>query len=179
MRIRPRQERDVPDLVGLADAVRAVDRWPPHRVGTTADFVTGGPVVTALVAEDGEGLIGHVAVHDRSADAVMELAQDALGVDRARLAVVARLFVDPRRRDRGVGRALLQAAADEVAAVGALPILDVWVELAPAVRLYERAGWRRLGTVTFSFDAPCGPGCLHAGSSLLSFVYSAPAGDPP
>jgi len=54
------------------------------------------------------------------------------------------------------------------------PILDVWMELEPAISLYERAGWNRLGEVTFSFRRPCGPDCLHSGSSIRSLVYSAP-----
>ena len=174
VRIRPRYERDVPALVELADAVRAVDRWPPHQVGTTEEFVVGPLPLAALVAESDHAVIGHVAIHERSAESVMAVAEDVLRVEREQLAVVARLFVDPRLRRRGVGGALLAAAVERVTASERIAILDVWEELDEAIGLYERNGWSRLGSVTFTFQEACGPGCLHPGSSLRSHVYAAP-----
>lgn len=161
-------------LVSLADAVRAVDRWPPHRIGPTKDFIAGSVPLAALVGEDDGELIGHVAVHERSARKVMALASDATGVEASGLAVVARLFVDPERRGRGVGMTLLEAAVEATIAAGRYPILDVWTELDGAIALYERAAWLRLGEVTFNLRDPCGPDCLHTDNSLRSFVYSAP-----
>ncbi len=111
MLIRARTQEDLPVLVDIANAVRAVDRWPPHRVGSTEDFVAGAGPLSALVAVANSNILGHVALHERSENSVMLLAADSLGVDVASLAVVARLFVDPRRRHSGVGRALLDAAA--------------------------------------------------------------------
>ena len=174
MLIRTRAPEDLSALVDIADAVRAVDRWPPHRVGSTKDFIAGADPLSALVAVDDATLVGHVALHERSAGSAMLLAADSLGVDVASLAVVARLFVDPRRRHSGVGRALLDAAAVEASRLHKHPILDVWTELHEAIGLYEVTGWRRLGSVVFSFRSPCGPDCLHEGSSLESFVYGAP-----
>jgi GNAT superfamily N-acetyltransferase len=130
--------------------------------------------LAALVAEDDGELIGHVAVHDRSAGSVMALASDAIGVEASGLAVVGRLFVDPERRGLGVGMTLLEASVEATIAAGRHPILDVWTELEDAIALYERAGWLRLGELTFTFKEACGPDCLHTDSSLRSFVYSAP-----
>ncbi len=179
MLIRARTQEDLPVLVDIANAVRAVDRWPPHRVGSTEDFVAGAEPLSALVAVDSSTLLGHVALHERSAGSVMLLAADSLGVDVASLAVVARLFVDPRRRHSGIGRALLDAAAVVATRLHKHPILDVWTELDQAIGLYEVAGWRRLGSVVFSFRSPCGPDCLHEGSSLESFVYAGPLSTAP
>lgn len=144
MRIRSRRESDIPPLVSLADAVRAVDRWPPHRNGPTKDFIASNVQLAALVAEDDGEIIGHVAVHDRSAGSVMALASDAIGVEASGLAVVARLFVDPERRGLGIGMTLLEASVEATIAAGRHPILDVWTELDDAIALYERAGWMRL-----------------------------------
>lgn len=174
MLIRTRAQKDIPVLVDMANAVRAVDHWPPHRVSSMEDFVVGADPLSALVAVYNSTLLGHVALQEGSADSVMLLAADSLGVGVASLAVVARLFVDPRRRRSGVGKALLDAAAVEATRLHKHPILDVWTELDHAIRLYEVAGWRRLGSVVFSFRSPCGPDCLHEGSSLASFVYAAP-----
>lgn len=174
MRIRPRADGDLPRLVSLADSVRAVDRWPPHRTGSTRDFIASSDPLAALVAEDDREVVGHVAVHDRSAATVMALASDTLGVEGSGLGAVARLFVDPARRGRGFGMRLLEASVEATIATGRHPILDVWTELDGAIALYERAGWVRLGEVTFTFRNPCGHDCLHSNGSLRSFVYCAP-----
>jgi GNAT superfamily N-acetyltransferase len=174
VKIRSSRESDIPPLVSLADLVRGVDRWPPHRVGTTKDFIAGSVSTAALVAEEDGELIGRVAVHERSAGSVMTLASNAIGVEASGLAVVARLFVDPQRRGRGVGMKLLAASVDATIAAGRHPILDVWTELEGAIALYERAGLLRLGEVTFTFKEACGPECLHTDNSLRSFVYSPP-----
>jgi GNAT superfamily N-acetyltransferase len=153
--------------------------WPPHGVGSTENFVAGADPTCALVAVDNSTLLSHVALHERSAGSVMLLAADSLGVGVASLAVVARLFVDPRRRHRGIGRALLDAAAAEANRLHKYPILDVWTELDQAIRLYEVAERRRLGSVVFPFRSPCGPDCLHQGPWLASFVYAAPSSSAP
>lgn len=86
MRIRARRENDLPRLAALADAVRVVDRWPPHRVGSTRHFIASAGTLAAFVAEHDGAVIGQVALHERSADAVMALAAGATGVDVAGLA---------------------------------------------------------------------------------------------
>jgi GNAT superfamily N-acetyltransferase len=127
------------------------------------------------VATDESGApVGHVALHDASAESVMDLACHVLGADRDELAVVARLFVDPKLRNRGVGGSLLRAVAEAAAELGRRPILDVWRELDSAIALYEHAGWVRIGEVTFTFSSSCTSDCLHTGSALRSVVYSAP-----
>lgn len=179
MRVRPRRDADIPELVELAEAVLIADRWPPHRVGSTRDFIVGSAPLAALVAEDEGKVVGQVLLHKNSAPQVMTIAADALRVDPQTFAVVARLFVDPRARRRGLGQLLFQAAESAARELDKHPILDVWTELESAIALYEGAGWRRLGEATFTFSSECGPECLHAGNSLRSFVYSAPTLEAP
>lgn len=104
----------------------------------------------------------------------MALASDVIGTKAENLAVISRLFVGPARRGQGIGEALLESAVKAATTRGRQAILDVWTELDRAIALYERAGWQRLGEVTFTFNRPCGPDCLHADDSLTSFVYSSP-----
>ncbi len=176
MQIRRRSESDVAALVHVADKVRAVDRWPPHHVDTTRSFIADTVPLVALVADDHGTPVGHVAIHERCAAEVMTLASDALRIDSDERAVVARLFVDPARRRQGIGRSLLGAAVEASTELERHCILDVWSELDDAIALYERAGWLRIGEVRLVFRSSCGPDCLHAGSSIRSFVYSAPRG---
>ena len=54
------------------------------------------------------------------------------------------LFVEPEARRRGVGRLLLEAAAEFGRHTGAVRLtLVTALDNAPAQALYERAGWRR------------------------------------
>jgi ribosomal protein S18 acetylase RimI-like enzyme len=62
------------------------------------------------------------------------------------LAAVGVLFVDPTATGRGVGTALLSTAVEHVRALGRVPVLDVVSESTRAVALYERHGWRVVGT---------------------------------
>lgn len=56
------------------------------------------------------------------------------------------IVIDPVRRGRGLGRALLAAFSAEAAARGATrAFLEVSVENAPAIGLYRGAGWQQDG----------------------------------
>jgi GNAT superfamily N-acetyltransferase len=92
--------------------------------------------------------IGHVSLaraHD-SDDAAI-LWQRTTGGDVSQLAILARLFVDPGHRNLGAG-ALLMGAAHRFAAERQLAVaLDVMLKDHGAIRLYEKLGYRRLGTI--------------------------------
>ncbi|WIB65774.1 GNAT family N-acetyltransferase [Curtobacterium sp. MCBD17_040] len=61
-------------------------------------------------------------------------------------AVVGLLAVDPAQQAGGVGRALLRAATDQLAALHySRAVLHALVDNTPAVHLYESEGWRALG----------------------------------
>jgi hypothetical protein len=82
---------------------------------------------------------------------VIDLATRALEVSAGQLGVVSRLLVSPTARGLGIGGRLLQAAADHATLVGLRPILDVHTVLDAAIRLYERNGWTRIGSVAVPF----------------------------
>jgi ribosomal protein S18 acetylase RimI-like enzyme len=65
-------------------------------------------------------------------------------VSIGRAFVLNDLFVDPTAQGRGIGEALLQAAARIARATGALYLeLETGVTNLAAQRLYERLGWKR------------------------------------
>jgi ribosomal protein S18 acetylase RimI-like enzyme len=65
-----------------------------------------------------------------------------------------RLYVEPSLQGRGIGGALLAAALSHPRLAGAARIfLQVWDRNERAVRLYERVGFRRVGTTTFTIGA--------------------------
>jgi len=148
VQIRLRAEADLDSCVRVAEAVRGIDRYPAYLTGSLHDFLASEDALAAWVAErDGE-IVGHVALHRRSSDAVLALASACLGQPSDRLAVVARLFVAPAERGKGFGRSLLNVATQDALARGLWPILDTLAAHAASVRLYENCGWLRAGVVT-------------------------------
>jgi GNAT superfamily N-acetyltransferase len=146
--IRARVEADLEPCEAIAREVHRRDGYPPYLPGDDLRrFLAGEEHLGAWVAEESGTLVGHVALHQRSSEAVMSLATEALGADAGSMAVVARLLVRPHQRRQGVGRLLLSEATTEAIRLGRQPILDVSTQFSAAVALYESAGWQRLGTV--------------------------------
>ena len=69
----------------------------------------------------------------------------ALGSPEYPEAEVHTIGVDPRARGRGVGRLLLNAMLAVADARGGPVFLDVRVDNAPAIKLYESAGFTQVG----------------------------------
>lgn len=173
--IRHRNDDDVSVCVDMLRAVHESDGYPVHLPESPLSFLVVPDALSAWVAEDpDDGVVGHVLLRPSAwSPAIMEAASAATGRDVAHLAVVARLLVAPWARRRGVGRALLDAAASRALDLGRQPVLDV--VRGPgrgheaAIQLYERAGWHRAGTVTGTFSN---------GTTVDELVYVGPASRP-
>lgn len=172
-RLRPREGGDLPAIQLIIEQTREEDGYPPHWPENLATLFGGLNELWSSVAGE-DAPIGHVALHRRSSREVMDLASEATGLIPAELAVVARLFVRSDVRHRGLGSKLLDAAVAEARRSRLQPILDVWTELHTAIALYEKAGWRRVGTVTLRFGSTCTERCVHRGDSITSHVLVAP-----
>lgn len=149
--IRPRVAEDLASCVALARVVHELDGYPVYLPSDLGNFLAPPDAVGAWVAEREGIIIGHVALHSRSSDAVMTLASQALGHPPDRLGVVARLLVSPERRRGGTGRSLLDVATRDALARGLSPILDVVSRHRAAIALYESCGWTRAGRVIASW----------------------------
>ena len=147
MDVRRRADSDLDRCEALASAVRSLDGYPPILPQGLRRFLASPDALEAWVAEADERLLGHVALHRTTSAEVMALACDILGVGAASLAVVARLLVDPARRRRGIGRELLTTATDAALNRGLVTVLDVASHFQPAISLYEKHGWLRIGEV--------------------------------
>lgn len=164
MNVRPRIAADLDACEALAAVVRAVDGYPPHLPQQLREFVASPEALGAWVAEDGAEIVGHAVLNRTTSDEVMALASEVLDTPAEALAVVARLFVAPRSRRHGAGGQLLRAATAAAEARGLTPILDVATHFQPAIALYEKHGWRRIGSVTVPFRD----------RDLQEFVYVGP-----
>lgn len=169
MVVRPRCDADISRCTALLAAVHATDGYPVRMPTEPATFLSPPDMLGAWVAEADGCIDGHVALRCRTSAPVLGLASEVTGVEASRLAVVARLFVAPRARRRGVGKALLSAASARAWQLGRHPVLDVVGGGSNATALYEAAGWRQVGEVRVSFSD---------GQAVDELVYVAPKTTP-
>ena len=145
MRIRPAAPADAPSLAELRWEFRAAIEPPVEARGAflarcaawmAAELAAGKPW-RALVAEDGERIVGQVWLH-----AIGKLP-NPVG-EPASHAYISNLYVTPAARG-GIGARLLQAALDRAAAEGVDRVI-LWPT--PRSRtLYERFGFTTDGEV--------------------------------
>lgn len=151
MIVRARTDDDLDALAHIAAEVQNLDGYPVRRALDLRAFIESAGALAAWVAvDDGGDVVGHVALNARSSTAVMAHATEVLGHDR--VGVVARLIVAPAARRSGTAALLLRTAADEARRRGLHPILDVVATSVAPRALYEREGWRDVGTVRAVFD---------------------------
>ena len=166
MVIRTRRSDDIEALCDLARVVHETDGYPVRLQDDVRSFVVTENCLAAWVCEQHGRIVGHIALHTVWSDVVAELAASSLGRTRNDLASVSRFFVDSAARSRGVGGRLFAVATAEAYERGLWPVLDVVTTYAPAVALYERRGWNRLGTIAE---------VMPNGRRIDEYVYAAPS----
>ncbi|MGP6192096.1 MAG: GNAT family N-acetyltransferase [Vulcanimicrobiaceae bacterium] len=135
----------MPICVGLLQSVHVADGYPAVWPDDAAGWLTPGGFLRGWVASRGSTLVGHIAVAtvDGEGDPQFALAS---GRASSQLGEIKRLFVDPAARGAGIARALLNAAVRDVSSRGLHAVLETRADGSVAIRLYERAGWRRIGS---------------------------------
>lgn len=128
-------------------------------------------------------IVGHVALSaPQPGDAAAAQWRHHPDSNGERVAVLGRLFVLRAGRGHSLGERLVQAAYGYARQHCLRLVLDVMAKDAHAVRLYERLGWRRIGTTEHddghgrSIDAYCyvSPAqsdvasCAHDGADLIN-----------
>jgi GNAT superfamily N-acetyltransferase len=155
MTIRIRRHDDVARCVGVLATVHAADSYPLFWPTDPPAWLTPVNLLSAWVAEDEGDVLGHVALCSAVGDAAAPLWSAASTLPAERLAVVAKLFVAPHARGRGVGARLLAQACAEAHRRSLRPALEVLAHDQRAIALYERAGWRRVASVAASWARTC------------------------
>ncbi|WP_221089455.1 GNAT family N-acetyltransferase [Deinococcus aquaedulcis] len=161
--IRPRTPADLPALAAALRAVHEAQGYPSLWPEDPQAFVAGqGTAWVALHAGQvaGQVILSPIADPPPAWTGALTVPGPWLEVKR--------LFVAPRAQGQGAARALLAHAADQARQAGARAVLQVNERSAPAIALYDREGWQRLGTARGSWQEA-------DGTVPTVLVYAAPA----
>lgn len=139
--IRPRRDEDLPACAAALRGVHDTDGYPVRWPADPGRWLTPEDMLDAWVAAESPAVLGHVAL-TRAGEAIAE----AVGLPAAELALVARLYVALEARRGGIASDLLDCAAKAASRAGLRAALEVDAAAAGAVALYERAGWRYVGS---------------------------------
>lgn len=150
--IRPRREEDLPALAAALVSVHALDGYPVEGVADPEGWLRHNHELRSWTAvEDGQP-IGQVTLTSATPDDDAARAwQEHDGGDIERLAIPARLFVDPDHRGSGAGRLLMEAAVDFARTRGLAIAFDVMLKDRAAIRLYEHLGAVRIADVSHEY----------------------------
>ncbi|WP_433301040.1 GNAT family N-acetyltransferase [Actinoplanes sp. CA-030573] len=145
VRIRVRTDADVPECAALLREVYALDGYPVEGVDDAEGWMYPAGLMAAFVASEPKGLLGHAAVCEPNGDAAVAMLVARTGATESEIAVLARLFVGPKARGRGVGRMLAEAALAYASASRLRAVFDVMEKDRTAISMYERMGCVLLG----------------------------------
>ncbi|WP_157248968.1 GNAT family N-acetyltransferase [Nonomuraea typhae] len=136
--IRTRQAADLDACVAALAEVQKADGYPVSWPRDPHGWLAPPDMHRAWIAVAAGAVLGHVGLV--VADLEPEVAEAA---GRTRAPTVARLFVTPGGRGRGLAERLLATVRRETEGPLALEVSD---EGTAAIALYERTGWRRVAT---------------------------------
>lgn len=149
--VRPRTTVDLDDCVAVLQRVHEKDGYPVQGTANAKAFLCQKATQQAWVAERGGGIVGHVAVSVADEDDVAVKLWRGLHPSEP-VALLERLFVDPRARGRGAASELMEMAVEWARSHQVRLVLFALAKDEGAMELYERLGWSRFGTTEYSWD---------------------------
>lgn len=162
--VRQRERSDIPRLHDILTAVYAETGYPVDGPSSFGAFLDPPPehllyAITAVLTpadQDADGkehaIAGHAMIMSPSAGVLNPASKAHLerGGTMENHAVLSRFFVSPAVQARGIGSILLQEATAWARREGKRLVLVVLEKDEGAIRLYDRAGWVRVGEYVFT-----------------------------
>lgn len=145
---RQRKPGDLPTLVTLLESVYRTDGYPVDGVADASSFLSPPGLICAWVVTINDQVVGHVLISEPKPHDSAVAAWAKQGGDSLLAAVMGRLFVDSKARVKGVGKLLVQTAAEWAGMKGKRLTLEVLDNRRAARAIYEGLGWHRIGEST-------------------------------
>jgi GNAT superfamily N-acetyltransferase len=147
--VRPREDGDLTELAEILVRVHARDGYPVEGVADPRAWITPPRELAAWTALFDGRPIGHIALTQATDDDdAAELWHRTTTRNITELAIPVRLFVDPQHRYLGAGTRLMASVHEYATAHGLAVAFDVMLKDRDAIRLYEKIGCQRIGTIT-------------------------------
>jgi ribosomal protein S18 acetylase RimI-like enzyme len=165
--VRRRTDADVSACAELLREVYALDGYPVEGVDDAEGWMYPVGLIAAWVAVEASGeVLGHAAVCEpNDDDAAVPMLIDRAGGSKSDIVVLARLFVGPAARGRGLGRSLANAALDYAREKRLRAVFDVMEKDRNAIRIYEQMGCVLLGHTSHQ---------IAGGRTVPALCYAAP-----
>lgn len=109
------------------------------------NWIASPGVIRAWVAEQEGNVVGHIALMSSEQEDSARVWRDLNPDDPSGIAAVARLFVVQSARGQSLGNRLLRTAMQYAEENSVRLVLDVMLKDRAAIRLYEAAGWKKIG----------------------------------
>ena len=142
----------------IEDLDRLVPLFDGYRqfYGQQSDLIVAHQFLADRLARS-ESVVLIAEGRDGAAVGFVQLFPTFSSIPAAPIYLLSDLFVTPAERRRGVGRLLLNAAAEAARAAGAVRLeLSTAITNVPAQRLYESLGWKREEEFyQYSFSLKC------------------------
>lgn len=161
--LRQRERSDLPRLHDTITAVYEATGYPVDGPSCFDAFLDPPPdqllyAITAVLlptdpkADQEQSIAGHAMIMSPSSGALNLASKAHLehGGTMENHAVLSRFFVDPSAQARGIGLKILEGATAWGHQEGKRLVLIVLEKDGGAIRLYERAGWVRVGASVFT-----------------------------
>lgn len=152
--IRVRTDADLPEAADALVRVHGTDGYPVEGVADPVVWLTPPGLLSSWVVEQDGRVVGQVCVTEpRDEGAVALWLEETLG-DEEEVAVLGRLFVIREARGNTLGEKLTRTAMEYAEKIGRRLVLDVMEKDRAAMRLYERLGWKPIGSIIHTGQVP-------------------------
>lgn len=147
--IRLRIDTDLDACATALLYIQETDGYP-QGISDLRKFLAS-KVENAWIVELNGHIVGHVSTGPAKGDLAADFWNELYPGDNA-IAVLGRLFVLPESRKDGAARKLVEVAVAANAKNGKRLLLWVVVANQAAIKLYDRLGWVRFGTTTYTYE---------------------------
>jgi len=149
--IRIRTDDDLGACVEVLQRVYDATGYPVQGTDNASDFLSKGFIQEAWVAVNEDRIVGHISISTPDDSDVSVALWRVTYPDQPGIAVLGRLFVDPRHTRGGAAIQLLHTVEAWSKQTNVRLVLFALDKDQGAMRLYKRQHWVEFGTVPYHY----------------------------